>query len=221
MFDFSFRDERYMPFESAGAISVWSITLPKNFRPFDYQTITDVILHLSYSSFADGVLRGKIEDNNAALEGTIAKALSDTPIAKVFSLRQDFSSLFQRLLHSAPGTQGLLEVDDRSLPIFLRGRALNISRALLLARAGGGATGAGAKIKLNNQSITGLAATPEFPGWRSADAMAALTAGLLAKHTIAIELAGDFASTAPSVSDPAACDPEKLLDLALYVEVGL
>src|SRR5262249_47875671 len=48
VFEFSFRDERYMPFEGAGAVSSWRLVLPKSFRQFDYQTITDVILHLSY-----------------------------------------------------------------------------------------------------------------------------------------------------------------------------
>jgi hypothetical protein len=38
VFEFSFRDERYMPFEGAGAISSWQLTLPKSFRSFDYHT---------------------------------------------------------------------------------------------------------------------------------------------------------------------------------------
>jgi len=49
VFEFSFRDERYMPFEGAGAISSWKLSLPKNFRPFEYQTINDGILHLAVS----------------------------------------------------------------------------------------------------------------------------------------------------------------------------
>ncbi|BDC46004.1 neuraminidase-like domain-containing protein [Paraburkholderia terrae] len=221
VFDFSFRDERYMPFEGAGAISVWSVTLPQNFRPFDYQTINDVILHLSYSATADGVLRGKIEDNNAALEGTIAKAMTDEPLARALSLRQDFSSIYQRLVNSAPGTEVLLELDDRILPIFIRLRTLNVSRALLLIRGGKGAIGAGTKIKINGQGISGFANTPEFPGWCSADMQGAIAAGLLGKHTMAIEQPGDLAPPGPAPNDPAACDPERLLDLALYVEIGL
>ena len=47
VFEFSFRDERYMPFEGAGAISDWSLSLPKTLRVFDYATISDVILHLT------------------------------------------------------------------------------------------------------------------------------------------------------------------------------
>lgn len=32
VFEFSFRDERYMPFEGAGAVSTWRLLLPKSFR---------------------------------------------------------------------------------------------------------------------------------------------------------------------------------------------
>ena len=44
------RDERYLPFEGAGAISTWSLELPADFRSFDYNTISDVILHLRYTA---------------------------------------------------------------------------------------------------------------------------------------------------------------------------
>ena len=46
LFDMSARDGRYLPFEGAGAISTWQITLPTDVRQFDYQTIADVVLHL-------------------------------------------------------------------------------------------------------------------------------------------------------------------------------
>ena len=39
-----------MPFEGAGAISDWSLTLPKTLRVFDYTTISDVIVHIDYTA---------------------------------------------------------------------------------------------------------------------------------------------------------------------------
>jgi len=50
MFEFNFRDERYLPFEGAGTISEWKIelTAEKDLRQFDYPTISDVIIHLNY-----------------------------------------------------------------------------------------------------------------------------------------------------------------------------
>jgi hypothetical protein len=45
VFELNFRDERYMPFEGAGAISTWKLELPGVFRHFDYNSISDVIFH--------------------------------------------------------------------------------------------------------------------------------------------------------------------------------
>ncbi|MBK8128910.1 MAG: hypothetical protein IPK53_08175 [bacterium] len=50
LFDLSFRDERYLPFEGAGAISSWHLELPGTFRQFNYDTISDVILHVRYTA---------------------------------------------------------------------------------------------------------------------------------------------------------------------------
>ena len=49
MFNLDFRDERYLPFEGAGAVSTWRLELPSLVRSFNYDTITDVILHMSYT----------------------------------------------------------------------------------------------------------------------------------------------------------------------------
>src|SRR5262249_7452570 len=43
MFEPTFRDERYLPFETAGAISRWLISMPPQCNAFDFSTITDVI----------------------------------------------------------------------------------------------------------------------------------------------------------------------------------
>src|SRR5262249_49322465 len=45
MFETNLRDERFLPFEGAGAISTWTLTLPQKLRTFDYMTISDVIVH--------------------------------------------------------------------------------------------------------------------------------------------------------------------------------
>ncbi|MCK4517598.1 hypothetical protein KAT92_02395, partial [Candidatus Babeliales bacterium] len=50
MFELNFRDERYLPFEGAGVISSWRLELPEGFRQFDYDTISDVIIHINYTA---------------------------------------------------------------------------------------------------------------------------------------------------------------------------
>jgi hypothetical protein len=49
MFETNLRDERFLPFEGAGAISTWNVGLPP-MPSFDYGTITDVILHIRYTA---------------------------------------------------------------------------------------------------------------------------------------------------------------------------
>lgn len=49
----SFKDERYLPFEGAGVTSKWRLELPQ-FCQFDYNTISDVVVHLRYISTEGG-----------------------------------------------------------------------------------------------------------------------------------------------------------------------
>ncbi|MGV7242343.1 Tc toxin subunit A-related protein [Caballeronia sp. M23-90] len=53
-FELTFNGERYLPFEGAGAISRWRLELPPDFRPFDYDTISDVGLRLQYTACDGG-----------------------------------------------------------------------------------------------------------------------------------------------------------------------
>jgi hypothetical protein len=55
VFELNFNDNRYLPFEGAGVISSWKLEMPANaaLRPFDYNTITDVIVHIQYTAKED------------------------------------------------------------------------------------------------------------------------------------------------------------------------
>jgi len=54
LFETNLRDERFLPFEGSGAISEWQIQLPRDFRQFDYDTISDIVLHLRYTAREGG-----------------------------------------------------------------------------------------------------------------------------------------------------------------------
>ena len=54
MFELNFRDERYLPFEFAGAVSRWRIELPPENNFFDFDTVSDVVLHLNYTAREGG-----------------------------------------------------------------------------------------------------------------------------------------------------------------------
>ncbi|WP_454627426.1 Tc toxin subunit A-related protein [Bradyrhizobium cenepequi] len=50
LFERASADDAYRPFEGTGAISTWTLSLPKDFRQFDYRAISDVIIHLRYTA---------------------------------------------------------------------------------------------------------------------------------------------------------------------------
>ena len=132
LFELNFRDERYLPFEGAGAVSNWRLELPKNFHQFDYDTISDAILHVRYTAkdggtrFADVVNTSLEEALNNWLE---AVGNSGTGLYQIISLRQEFASQFHRFLHPAadePMHETQLTIEERHFPYFLRGRDLAV-----------------------------------------------------------------------------------------------
>ncbi len=56
VFEANLHDERYLPFEGAGAVSTWQLELPAAMPSFDHATISDVILHLRYTAVEGGTL---------------------------------------------------------------------------------------------------------------------------------------------------------------------
>ncbi|MEO8552007.1 MAG: hypothetical protein ABI678_18650, partial [Kofleriaceae bacterium] len=122
VFDFSFRDERYMPFEGAGAVGTWTLTLPKALRMFDYNTITDVILHLDYTAQHDEGLEQRWDGAAGALLALLGQ--NDPvhpPLVRVLSLRGDFPDVFHRLVTSPAGTSVAFAIEPRHFPGFLAG----------------------------------------------------------------------------------------------------
>lgn len=54
MFELNFREDRYLPFEFAGAVSSWRIELPQENNQFDMETLSDVVLHLDFTAREGG-----------------------------------------------------------------------------------------------------------------------------------------------------------------------
>ncbi len=104
VFELNFRDDRYLPFEGAGAISSWSLELPQHtsFRPFNYSTINDVILQIKYTAVEGG---GQVQ--NAAKDAVTAymKAVDYTGwtggLFAVFDVKNEFASGWTRLVNSS------------------------------------------------------------------------------------------------------------------------
>lgn len=98
LFETNLRDERYLPFEGAGAISDWGLDLSTAFRQFDYATISDIILHVRYTAKSGGA------DFRTKAEGALVESLGDAGSAglyRLFSLRRDFPNEWHELLYPA------------------------------------------------------------------------------------------------------------------------
>jgi Tc toxin complex TcA C-terminal TcB-binding domain len=223
VFEFSFRDERYMPFEGGGAVSSWQLSLPRTFKPFDYHTISDVILHVSYTAEQEDKLRQDVEKEKAALEGSILKALSDgdKPLGRVFSLRQEFSEAFNLLLHSAPGTPVKIQITDKYFPLLLRGQNLQVKEALLSLVPAEKQTVDGVKLTVRGFEQAEFKPEGKMGLLPSKNLDKVFAAGLLCEHTLTVENGGDLAASPPKPGDASPIDHEKLCDILLYVEYYL
>jgi Tc toxin complex TcA C-terminal TcB-binding domain len=54
LFELSFHDDRYLPFEYEGAISRWRLELPAENNYFNMDTLSDVVMHLNYTAREGG-----------------------------------------------------------------------------------------------------------------------------------------------------------------------
>jgi receptor-binding and translocation channel-forming TcA subunit of Tc toxin/ABC toxin-like protein/neuraminidase-like protein/putative peptidoglycan binding protein len=92
MFELNFHDERYLPFEGAGAISSWRIEMPRECNQFDFKTISDVVLHLRYTA-RDGGQALKNEAMAAVVRATPSVGI------RLFSMRHEFASEWHKFMN--------------------------------------------------------------------------------------------------------------------------
>ena len=124
------RDERYLPFEGTGAISDWNLKLTSAMPTFDWTTITDVVLHVSYTAREAG---DPLRD--AAL-ASLALELSGIPLRRAFSAKHEFSTEWSAFLRPAQGGSDpvlKLDLSEKRFPYFARYSGLKISEIELVA----------------------------------------------------------------------------------------
>lgn len=219
VFEFSFRDERYNHFEGAGAISNWKLSLPHNFRLFDYQTISDVILHIDYTAEEDSLFREKVETNMAVIKVKILDYFTDKPFFRAFSLRHDFPGEFHRLMHSPKNTEISIKLSEKFFPIFHVDRTIKISSAKLALRTPGTQSVSDFEISINSSDQTDFTSDTQLGGLPSkSDLQTLFTAGMQTELKFIITQAGDLAPASPTPGDESAISSDKLLDMLIYME---
>lgn len=143
IFELSFRDERYLPFEGAGVISDWTIDLfndpdeadfGKSLRQFDYNTISDAIIHIRYTAReASGLLKKEalshLRDYYSADDSVTAM--------KIINLKHDFPSDWHKMLYPDDPSKGnvmKMKITRNLFPYRDHLHALKVNKIAILAR---------------------------------------------------------------------------------------
>lgn len=125
VFEVQFDGERFLPFEGAGAISTWRLEFHDAFRSFDYATIEDAVLHLSYTAKDGGRTLGDAA-SAAVVEyiRSVKDASSETGggLFAVFDVARDFFQEFEKAQAGSPRTLELKGLNSR-LPVYTKGKA--------------------------------------------------------------------------------------------------
>jgi hypothetical protein len=122
-------DPRYLPFEGAGAISSWNLTLPAVCNEIDLGTVSDVVIHVYYSALDGG-------DSFAQAVSADNAANAPTAGAIVLSAASDFPSAWATFLAPAAGGSDqvlTLGVEASKFPGWTRGKNLTITSLTVLA----------------------------------------------------------------------------------------
>lgn len=157
LFDLNFRDERYLPFEGAGAVSRWRISLPRSANAFDVDTLSDVVIHVNYTA-RDG---GELLKRKAV--ASVTEAYPKEGLARLFSARHEFPDAWHRFLHAPAegGTHVLaLDLSAARFPFLYRGKDIALDACdVLLKLKPGAAYQNGANLKVDFARTEGTAFT--------------------------------------------------------------
>jgi len=139
VFELNFRDERYLPFEGAGAISDWRIELPQDTNAFDFNTISDVIVHLRYTARNGGeILKQAARTSiHPAAESRVSTPRKEPPALitaplplphlQLFSARHEFPTEWHRFLNPSERQTLQVELTKEHFPFQFQSPDLTIN----------------------------------------------------------------------------------------------
>lgn len=128
LFETNLRDERFLPFEGAGAISEWRLQIPEDFPQFDYGTISDVVLHVRYTARDGGAsLKTEVISELSAAVNAFIRSEGENGLTRMFSLRQEFPTEWAQLTQSAAGARSAkFFISKNRFPFFVQGKTLTV-----------------------------------------------------------------------------------------------
>lgn len=154
LFELNFNDVRYLPFEGRGAISEWKLELAdtNQIRLFDFDTISDVILHVKYTaqdggsaykasiisalnSVLDGSANSVYASNDAIFE---SKSNDDMELVRYFSLKHEYVNEWNKY-----GDNSSLDISlsPNQFPFFTQGKSILTEEVYFLLKLKTGVSG--------------------------------------------------------------------------------
>ncbi|MFK8103706.1 MAG: LamG-like jellyroll fold domain-containing protein [Saprospiraceae bacterium] len=114
LFQLNFNDERYLPFEGTGAVSSWTLQMPKATNRINFDSISDVIINLQYTALTgDESFRQSVIDS---------PSLSNYAGTRYLSLQQAYSADWYAFKNPAEGITPApmkIKVDQSLFPFNL------------------------------------------------------------------------------------------------------
>jgi len=129
MFQLNFNDERYLPFEGAGAVGLWRIEMPHDCNPIDFTALPDVVLHLHYTARDAGHTLATAARNGLKI------VLPEQGI-RLFDLKRDFGTEWYKFLHSARSDEDQelrIAFESKHVAFFDRNKTLKVTAMHVVA----------------------------------------------------------------------------------------
>jgi Tc toxin complex TcA C-terminal TcB-binding domain len=134
LFELNLHDDRYLPFERAGAISSWQLELTSVYPQFDPASITDLIIHLSYTSRDGGSALQTVAAQSLQKKMSLAMSAPGLVLMRAFSARRDFPTQWYKFLNPIGTDPQTLDMDiTHRFPYFTQGGTVKITSVVVLA----------------------------------------------------------------------------------------
>ncbi len=130
MFELNFRDERYLPFEGGGVCkSTWLLEMPRECNNFDFNTISDVVFKINYTS----------REGGQSLKTSAWKNLQDVDSGqdRMFNSRHEFPNNWYKFLHPGENEKEQilqLKLEPERFPFLLDPDTITINKAFIFVK---------------------------------------------------------------------------------------
>ena len=147
MFELNFRDERYLPFEGSGAESSWRLELPTKVKQFDYNSISDVIMHVKYTAREGGELLKNAVNNELKKQLTkIKQGLKEEGLHIPIDMKHDMPNEWHLLKND--GSIKLV-IDKSRMPYLAQSIAIKIEHVMFITKVKNSPSSFGINIDTN------------------------------------------------------------------------